>query len=107
MLHIKINDILYPASVLIYKQDHNWDMREDIEITVNMFMAEAESTFVDNLVWSTIEVDPQTGDPIAETEIDRSEYCCAGPILDYRNGTVTVKMGKLTDHELLEIITGE
>ena len=42
-------------------------------------------------------------DPIEE---DCSEYSVAGSITDNRDGTVTVKMGKPTDAELLNIIMG-
>lgn len=43
----------------------------------------------------------QIGTEIPETEWDNSEYSIAGDIVDHRNGTVTVKMGKPTEIEIL------
>lgn len=38
---------------------------------------------------------------------DNSDYCVAGDITDHRDGTVTVKMGRLTAlEETLELIYG-
>ena len=42
------------------------------------------------------------GNPVTEeivTEFDNSEYTMSGVIRDNRNGTVTIKMGKLTEIE--------
>ena len=43
----------------------------------------------------------QTGTKIQESEWDNSEYDVAGSITDNRNGTITAKMGKMTDSEML------
>ena len=49
----------------------------------------------------------QDGTEIQETEWDNSEYNLAGDITDHRDGTITVKMGKLTDlEEAYEIMLG-
>ena len=49
----------------------------------------------------------QDGTEIQETEWDNSEYNIAGDITDHRDGTITVKMGKLTDlEEAYEIMLG-
>ena len=37
-------------------------------------------------------------------EYDNSDYCIAGDIIDHRDGTVSVKMGKPTAEELLSMI---
>ena len=69
-------------------------------------------TFVDDLEWSIVYVPEayadENGETVQpETEIyDNSEYCVAGDITDHRDGTVSVKMGKPTDAELLAIIMG-
>ena len=45
-----------------------------------------------------------TGETVTpEEEIyDNSAFSVAGPVTDNRDGTVTVKMGKITDREALE-----
>ena len=35
-------------------------------------------------------------------EYNNSDYCIAGDIIDHRDGTLSVKMGKPTDVEVLE-----
>ena len=47
-----------------------------------------------------------TPDP---AEFDNSDFCVAGDVTDHRDGTVTVKMGKLTalEETLLMIYGGE
>ena len=37
-------------------------------------------------------------------EYDNSDYCVAGDIVDHRDGTISVKMGKPTAEELLSMI---
>ena len=34
-------------------------------------------------------------------EWDNADYCVAGPITDNRDGTITAKMGKKTDSDIL------
>lgn len=77
---------------------------------------EAAHLFVDGIEWSIVvqeetpvlddngvEVDVQ----YREVEFDNSEYNLAGDITDHRDGTITVKMGKLTDlEEAYEIMLG-
>jgi hypothetical protein len=44
---------------------------------------------------------------IHEIEFDNSEYNIAGDLTDHRDGTITAKMGKLTDlEEAYEIMLG-
>lgn len=109
MTYIKINGTLYPATVSGKVADREWDDRASKAITLEMDYATAASLFLDGLVWSIVEqrevpVPDESGEPTGETELqetewDNSEYCLAGDITDHRNGTVTVKMGKLTDLE--------
>lgn len=58
----------------------------------------------------TIE-DPETGESKEVTELvevmevlskDLSDYCVAGEVVDHRDGTCTVLMGRLTEIELLQ-----
>lgn len=127
MTDIKINDTLYPATVSGKISDRDWDNRESKSITLEMDYATSNDLFVDGLAWSIVEQNEvpiyqkdaqgqivlgengapiQTGTEMKETEWDNSEFSVAGDITDHRNGTVTVKMGKPTDSELLAIIMG-
>ena len=122
MIYIKINDNRYPATVSGRMADMDWDNRESKAITLEMDYAEAAALFVDGLNWSIVQqnevpvyqVDEdgravldesgnpiQTGTDIQESEWDNSEYDVAGSITDHRNGTITAKMGKITDAEAL------
>ena len=110
MTYIKINGILYPATIRGRVQDENWDKRASKAITLEMDYATASALFVDGLAWSIVqqnEIETENGVEITETEYDNSDYNIAGDITDHRDGTCTVKMGKLTDlEEAYEIILG-
>lgn len=101
MTYVKINDTLYPATVRGYAKDKDWNDRESKAITLEMSYADAMALFVDDLDWAIVYEEGET------TEVyDNSEYSVAGPVTDNRNGTVTVKMGKPTDAEILAVIMG-
>ena len=119
--YIKINsgDILYPAVITGRMADKDWDSRETKAITLEMDYATANKLFIDSVIWSIVmehpveikEIDSEgntTTKTIIETEeFDNSEYSLAGDITDHRDGTLTVKMGKLTDLEqAYEIMLG-
>ena len=119
--YIKINngDILYPAVITGRMTDKEWDNRETKAITLEMDYATANKLFIDSVIWSIVmehpveikEIDDEgnaTTKTIIETEeFDNSEYSLAGDITDHRDGTLTVKMGKLTDLEqAYEIMLG-
>ena len=113
MTYIKIADTLYPATIAGNMKDHTWDERPSKAITLEMSHDEANEIFVDNLEWSIIVQADTYVDENGETvtpdpeEYDNSDYCVAGSITDHRNGTLTVKMGKLTDlEETLSLIYG-
>ena len=106
MIFIKINDTLYPASVSGRVTDRDWDNRESKSIKVEMDYATAISLFVDGLMWSIVERNEIDGE-IQETEYDNSKYNLAGDLTDHRDGTITAKMGCLTDlEEAYEIMFG-
>ena len=99
--------------------DKEWDNRETKAITLEMDYATANKLFIDSVIWSIVmehpveieEIDDEgntTTKTIIETEeFDNSEYSLAGDITDHRDGTLTVKMGKLTDLEqAYEIMLG-
>lgn len=128
MTYIKINETLYPATVSGKMADREWDNRESKEITLEIDHATASALFVDGVEWSIVEQhevptyqadeegkivldengEPvQTGTKIQETEWDNSDFSLAGDLTDHRDGTMTVKMGKLTDlEEAYEIMLG-
>ena len=122
MTFIKINETLYPATVNGRVADKDWDNRASKAITLEMDYATAIALFVDGVAWSIVQreevpvyqVDEdgkavlgefgnpiQTGTEIQESEWDNSDYDIAGAITDHRNGTITAKMGKITDAEAL------
>lgn len=117
MTYIEIDSVRYPATIHGRQSDPEWDNRKSKAITLKMSHEEAMNTFVDGLEWSIVMITPVTveslddeGSTVTETveqaEIyDNSEYCVAGPITDNRDGTVTVKMGKRTDGEMLAELT--
>lgn len=111
MTYIKINDILYPATISGTRKDGQWDGRESKTITLAMDYATALALFVNGLLWSIvmdIEQEHEDGSVITvQEEYDNSEYDMAGSITDHRDGTLSVKMGKATAAELLAVITGE
>lgn len=113
MTYVKINEKLYPAEISGRKSDTAWDNRDSKAITLEMDYETASKLFVDGLAWSIVQETPiqvQTedseGNVTVETkmeveEFDNSDYDVAGDIVDHRNGTITAKMGKITDGEAL------
>lgn len=116
MTYIKINNTLYPATISGRVADSNWDGRESKAITLEMTYATAIRLFVNGLAWCIVEQNEvpvydengeQTGTETVTNEYDNSEYNLAGDITDHRDGTITAKMGKLTDlEEAYEIMFG-
>lgn len=116
MTYIKINETLYPATISGRVADKDWDNRASKAITLEMGYAEAAALFVDGVAWSIVQKEEvpaydengkQTGTEMQETEFDNSEYNLAGDLTDHRDGTITAKMGKLTDlEEAYEIMLG-
>lgn len=104
-----VNGKEYPATFDGLMRDTNWDNRESKTINLTMTYAEAIKLFVDDLVWS-IKCYYEPADPSQQGEIeifDNSDFKLAGDITDHRDGTISAKMGKLTDlEETLEIIYG-
>ena len=111
MIYFKANNTEYPASIAGKVTDRDWGGRESKAVTLEMTYAAAVQLFVDGLSWSivqrdTVPVYDTDGNPTGATEEqmqewDNAEYCVAGPITDNRDGTITAKMGKKTEVELL------
>jgi hypothetical protein len=110
MEYVKIKGNQYPVTIDGHcgkYGDSAWNGRWSKEITIEMSYEEALVTFVNDVSWSIVHQPEPYVDKQGETitpdpeEYDNSEYCVAGSITDHRNGTVTVKMGKPTEIEIL------
>ena len=109
MEKVKINGTEYPATIEGQMSDYTWDGRESKTITLEMTHAEAAELFVDGARWSIIsenvititsEENPEeVAEETVRQEFDNSDYSLAGAITDYRDGTISVKMGKSTELE--------
>ena len=110
-IYIKVNNTEYPATVKGERTDRSWDNRNTKTIYLTMTHAEVASLLPDNTPWSIVQremvdVLDEQGHPTGETkevvnEYDNSEYSISGEITDYRDGTVSIKMGKPTETETL------
>ena len=108
-IYIKVNNTEYPAEINGNPKDRSWDGRGTKTITLTMTAAEVAALLPDNTPWSivqrdTVDVLDEQGQPTGETkevvnEYDNSEYSLAGEIVDHRDGTVSIKMGKPTETE--------
>ena len=111
-IYIKVNNTEYPAAVNGVYNDRSWGDRDTKTITLTMTHDEAAQLFVDGLAWSIVQRDTvpvygEDGNPTGEMteqvqEWDNADYCVAGHITDNRDGTITAKMGKKTDAELMQ-----
>lgn len=121
MTYIKVNNTLYPAKIDGRIADYEWGRRDTKSITLSMTYAEVLALLPDNTAWSIVQKDTvqkigedgqpmvdDSGNPITEevtNEYDNSEYNMSGAIRDNRDGTVTIKMGKPTEIEIVTINT--
>lgn len=121
MIYIKVNNTLYPATIDGRIGDYEWDRRDTKSITLSMTYDEVLELLPDNTTWSIVQKDTVqkigedgqpmvdgSGNPITEevtNEYDNSEYSMSGIIRDNRDGTVTIKMGKPTEIEIVTINT--
>ena len=109
-IYVKVNGTEYPATVNGNLTDRNWNGRDTKIIYLTMSHDEAAALLPDNTPWSIVQRDmvdvlDEQGQPTGETkevvnEYDNSAYSLAGDITDYRDGTVSIKMGKPTESEL-------
>ena len=103
-MRVNVNGTELDAVVQTRPSDSNWDGRESKAITYAATYQEAISLFTDGVSWAVVYVNPEDG---TETEADMSAFAMAGPVTDNRNGTVTVKMGRYLDTELMTLSLGE
>ena len=111
-IYIKVNNTEYPAAVNGVYNDRAWDGRDTKTVTLTMTHAEVAALLPDNTSWSIVQRDmadvlDEQGQPTGETkevvnEYDNSEYSISGEITDYRDGTVSIKMGKPTQLETMQ-----
>lgn len=116
-------EIITPTEVVMYPNDYDWDGRNSIHISLEMTAAKAAELFQGNMQWSRIEpgvvyaykedgtIDTdESGNPKIQsnyTETDMSEYSIIGDIVDHRDGSIQVNMGKPTDFEkMIEMMFG-
>ena len=110
-IYVKVNNTEYPATVDGVNNDRTWNGRDTKTVTLTMTHDEAATLLPDNTPWSIVQRDmmdvlDEQGQPTGETkevvnEYDNSEYSISGEITDYRDGTVSIKMGKPTETETL------
>lgn len=108
-IYIKVNNTEYPAEINGSPKDRNWNGRDTKTITLTMTTTEVAALLPDNTPWSivlreTVDKLDNDGQPTGETEEvvnewDNSEYSLSGAIIDHRDGTVSIKMGKPTETE--------
>ena len=128
MTYIEINGVRYAViRITGTMSDSGWDNRESRTILLNMSYEEAYGIFFDNMAWSIVATNQfstpkkdANGNIVVDVDgnivyeegakedvFDCSAFCVAGPITNNRDGTVTVKMGKMTAlEEAYEIILG-
>ena len=110
-IYVKVNNTEYPATVDGVNNDRTWDNRDTKTVTLTMTHDEAATLLPSGTPWSIVQRDmvdvlDEQDQPTGETkevvnEYDNSEYSIAGEITDYRDGTVSIKMGKPTETETL------
>lgn len=106
---IKVNGQEYPATLIYNYKDRNFGLRESVAVHLTMPYAQAAALLTSGVKWSNVfreTADKLNNDGNATgeteevvTEKDMSAYSLAGDITDYRDGTVSVKMGKPTEAE--------
>lgn len=118
MVKVKISEHIYEATVRGRLHNPEWDGRDTKAIMFdgNVDFETASAEFIEGASWGIITestqivIDPETGEEheeVIEEEFDNSDYSVAGAVTDYRDGRVSVIMGKLTDvEEILEDIYG-
>ena len=105
MIKVKIGEQSYPAQILDHDRDEDLGGLDSKEIILTSDFDSVSSLFIDNAIWSIIEEADEES-----YEYDCSEYSVAGPIKDFRNGLISVKMGKcetVIDNQILDILLGE
>lgn len=112
MRYVKIGGTLYPAKIYGKNPDPVCGYKESKSILLTMTYEEAKALFVDGLEWSIVNVfDPyvdENGNTVTPEpkELDNSKFEIVRSITDNLDGTVTVKMGEISDAEINAILMG-
>ena len=114
MTEIEIGQRRFGAQITGKLRDGDWDYRESKSITLEADYETVLSLFQNGAAWAILVSgqpveDPDTGEMVTPAPIryDNSAFLVAGDITDHRDGTITVKMGRLTAlEETLELIYG-
>lgn len=92
---IKVNGQEYPAEVIYLYKDRNWNNRDVRNVFLSLPYDQVVALLPTGTKWSSILKE----DDVVVEETDMSEYSIAGQVVDYRDGTVSIKMGKPTEAE--------
>lgn len=98
MTYVQIGGRRLAAEITGRVRDEEWGGRESKDVTCRLGFEEARELFTDGAAWSVVCVLAEGG---PEEVYDNSDFSIAGPMTDNRDGTVTAKMGKYTNEELL------
>lgn len=102
MIEISMQGRRFPARITGRLRDGDFDGRDSKSITMAADYATAAALFQDGAPWAIV-----VGGAAGETVYDNTDFCVVGDITVHRDGTVTVKMGRLTALEkTLETIYG-
>lgn len=106
-MNVNIGGKVFDAVVHTRPNDTAWGGRESKAITAAMTYQEAVETFADDTPWSVVYGVTLEDGSTQLVQVDMSEYAISGPIMDNRDGTVTVRMGKYRESELMGIPLAE
>lgn len=101
-MKVKIGGALLDAVIQTRPDDSAWNGRESKAITFAGTYDEAMEMFRDDAKWAVI-YEGEEG--VVETDL--SQFALAGPVTDNRDGTITVKMGKYLQEEIIRATIGE
>lgn len=103
-MNIKVNNTVYPVITIESRlNDPAWKKRDSKAITLSMTYAEAMDLFVNDVNWKMETTEYNDKGEINTYYADMSSYAIAGPVTDNRDGTVTVKMGRYLQDEIMMI----
>lgn len=109
--YVRINNIDFPTIEINGSlQDPQWDNRHTKVIRFeHMTYSDVVTLLPNNTQWDIVciwdeniynEEETEIIDTIQHTDIfDNGDFCLTGPIIDWRDGSISIKMGKLTDLE--------
>lgn len=106
-MKVKIGEILLDAAIQTRPSDSAWNGRESKAVTFAGTYEEAISLFTNDVHWSVISENADEAGQTVQVETDLSVFALAGPVTDNRNGTVTVKMGKYLQQEIIRMTIGD